>query len=210
MVDQLLEDASVRPDLKVILDLVAESSSLLDLGCGDGALIRLLQIEKKVNTLGVEGSQEMILKAVANGASVIHKDLNGGLSEFADNSFDYVVLSHTLQAVNRPDELLREMVRVGEMGIISFVNMGYIKARLQLMLNGRMPVTKTLPYRWYDTPNIHLGTISDFKSLCDKLNIKILRQFPFGRRSFFLTRLFPNLFASTCVFLVSKNKRGVL
>ena len=204
MVEQLRQLASVRPDFKLILDLVPESSSLLDLGCGDGALIRLLQIEKGVNTLGVEGSQDMVLKAVQNGASVIHKDLNNGLGEFADSSFDHVVLSHTLQAVDRPDELLEEMVRVGDKGIISFVNMGYIKARLQLMVNGRMPVTKTLPYLWYDTPNIHLGTISDFRVLCDKLNIKILRQFPFGKRASLLARLFPNLFASTCVFLVSK------
>ena len=204
MVDKLRKLASVRPDFKLILDLVPESSSLLDLGCGDGALVRLLELEKGVKSLGVEGAQDMVLEAVRNGAAVIHKDLNDGLGEFVDGSFEYVVLNHTLQAVNRPDELLNEMLRVGDKGIISFVNMGYITARIQLMFGGKMPVTKTLPYTWYSTPNIHLGTISDFKQLCDKLNINIRSQVPFGKRSSILARLFPNLFASTCVFLVSK------
>ena len=204
MVDKLRKLASVRPDFILILDLVPESSSLLDLGCGDGALVRLLELEKGVKSLGVEGAQDMVLEAVRNGAAVIHKDLNDGLGEFVDGSFEYVVLNHTLQAVNRPDELLNEMLRVGDKGIISFVNMGYITARIQLMFGGKMPVTKTLPYTRYSTPNIHLGTISDFKQLCDKLNINIRSQVPFGKRSSILARLFPNLFASTCVFLVSK------
>jgi len=204
MVEELRELASARSDFKVIAGLVDEGASLLDLGCGDGALVKLLELEKSVRSIGVEGNQNMVLKSVQNGASVIHKNLNDGLVEFADDSFDFVVLSRVLQAVERPDHLLEEMLRVGDKGIISFVNMGYIKARTQLMFSGRMPITKTLPHRWYDTPNIHLATISDFIALCDQLGIKILKQFPFGKRGSFLARICPNLFAATCVFLVSK------
>lgn len=204
MVEELRELASARTDFKVIAELVDQGASLLDLGCGDGALVKLLELEKNASSIGVEGNQEMILKAVQNGASVIHKNLNDGLGEFADDSFEFVVLSRVLQAVERPDHLLQEMLRVGDKGIISFVNMGYIKARAQLMFSGRMPITKTLPHRWYDTPNIHLATISDFTELCDKLGIKIIKQFPFGKSNSLLARICPNLFAATCVFLVSK------
>jgi len=208
MVEQLRELASARPDFKVIADLVSEGSSLLDLGCADGALVKLLELEKNVHSLGVEGSQDMVLKAVQNGASVIHKNLNDGLDEFSDGSFEFVVLSRVLQAVDRPDMLLTEMLRVGSTGIISFVNMGYIRARAQLMFKGKMPVTKTLPYKWYDTPNTHLATISDFKALCKQLGIKVVKQFPLGKRTPVLAKIFPNMFASTCVFLVSKIEVG--
>ncbi len=206
MVEQLRESASLRSDYKVIMGLINPESSMLDLGCGDGSLLRLMELEKNVSGIGVEYCQDMVMECVRNGASVIHKNLNDGLDEFCDGSYDYVVLSHTLQAVERPDLIMQEMLRVGDKGIISFINMGYLNARLQLMFGGKMPVTKTLPSQWYDTTNIHLATITDFKNLCNQLGITILKQYPLRNNLPGLAKILPNVFASTCVFLVSKMK----
>jgi len=196
---------SQRADFEVITSMVNENAKVLDLGCGDGSLLKMLCEEKNVDGLGVEGCQSMILSAVRNNVNVIHQDLDKGLSEFSDNSFEYVILSRTLQAVNRPNLLLDEMVRVADKCIVSFVNMGYISARMQLMFTGKMPVTKTLPYSWYDTPNIHLGTIHDFIKLCKSKNIKIIESHPIGRINSVLASSFPNLFAQTCVFMITKD-----
>jgi len=194
---------SCRKDLSVIADSIPANVSLLDLGCGNGSLIKLLAAEKNVRGLGVEISQDNILECVANGVPVVHGDLNSALT-FKDNSFDYVVLSQTLQAVDRPDHLLREMLRVGQNVVISFINFGYIHSRWQLLVQGRMPVTKTLPDMWYDTHNIHLGTIRDFRDLCGRLGIKILREIPLGHHGDLLARLHPNLLAPFCVFVLTK------
>ena len=147
-------------------------------------------------------SHAKILECVKKGVPVLHGNLNDGLSEFSDKSFDFVVLSQTIQAVQRPDELIEDMMRVGRKGLISFMNIGYLGARLQLAFKGRMPVTRTLPDSWYDTPNIHLGTIKDFRNLCKKKNIKITKEIPFGERSNLLASCCPNLFAPTCVFVI--------
>lgn len=191
-----------RPDLLIIADLIEKGASVLDLGCGDGNLLHLLKQEKNIYGSGVELSQSKIVECICKGVSVLHGDLNDGLSEFQDKSFDYVVLSQTVQAVHRPDLLLEDMMRVGRKGLVSFMNIGYLPARLHLLLKGQMPVTQELPYNWYDTPNIHLGTICDFRKLCKYKNITISKEISFGAKSNFLASLNPNLFTPTCVFVI--------
>jgi methionine biosynthesis protein MetW len=178
---------------------------ILDLGCGNGSLLKLLGEEKNVKGLGLEISEKKILECVSNGVPVVHADLDEGLREFADKSFDFVVLSQTLQALLRPDKALEEMVRVGKKGIISLINLGYFKARLQLTFNGQMPVTKTLPMKWYNTENTHLSTIWDFRNLCKERNIRILEEIPLGHKNNTLANLWPNIFAPTCVFVIAQS-----
>lgn len=192
----------LRPDLLLVADLIPHNVKLLDLGCGDGTLIKLLSLEKQSRGLGLERDQNKIVECVANGVPVVHGDLNRNLP-FKDKSFDFVILSQTLQAVNHPDLLLREMNRIGKKVIVSFINFGYFRARAQLFFRGRMPVTDTLPDTWYNTTNIHLATIRDFRELCSKLDIAIHRELPVGGKCNLLARLNPNLFASTCVFILS-------
>lgn len=189
----------IRNDLKIIAELIPPDSRVLDLGCGNGILLKYLVLKKNANVLGMELSEKNIIECVKNDVPVVQKDLNNELDSLSDNSFDYVILSQTLQAVNNPDKLLNEMLRVGRNALISFINIGYYKARFQLAAKGQMPITKTLPYKWYNTPNIHLGTILDFKELCKECNVKIVREIPLGGNSV-LAGFLPNLFSQTCVF----------
>jgi methionine biosynthesis protein MetW len=190
-----------RKDFMVIADQIPDGSRMLDLGCGDGSLLKILAQEKNIKGLGVEGDQNKIIECIANGVPVIHADLNDKLP-FKDNSFDYVILSHTLQTVKRPDLLLREMSRVGNMIVISFINFAFYKARIQLLLRGRMPVTETLPSTWFNTENIHLATILDFRDLCARLGLKIQHETPLGQGAELFARVWPNMFAQTCVFVL--------
>ncbi|OGV54006.1 MAG: methionine biosynthesis protein MetW [Lentisphaerae bacterium GWF2_52_8] len=205
MIARLRQELSRRPDLLLIADIIPSSVKMLDLGCGNGALLKLLRAEKSVQGIGVALEQSKILECAANGVPVIHGDLNEGLRDFSDISFDYIVLSQTIQAVKRPDHLLSEMVRVGSQVVISFINIGYWEARFQLAFGGRMPVTKTLPDQWFNTENIHLATIRDFRELCARREIRILRELPVAPASNFLAKLHPNLFASTCVFVITRD-----
>jgi len=204
MPEQAKERLSRRPDLLEIFRLIPAGARVLDLGCGNGDLLFLLRMEKGAYGCGVEISQENILACVAAGVPVLHGDLNQGLVDFPDQSFDVVVLSQTLQAVARPDRLLEEMARVGRRVLISFINIGHWHARWQLLSRGRMPVTPTLPHQWYDTPNTHLGTLLDFRALCAAKGLRIIREVPLGQRSRLRARLWPNLFAPTCVFEVER------
>ncbi len=194
---------NIRFDLYKIMDLIPEEARVLDLGCGDGTLLHMLIEQKKIKGTGIEYSQDKILECVKKGVPVVHGDLNDGLDEFQDNTFDFVILSRTLQSVNRPDLLLSAMTRIGKKVIISFINMGFLKSRCQLMFYGKMPVTKTLPFTWYNTPNIHLGTIRDFQILCSDLNLYIINKIPFGNKFNFPAKTWPNLFSSTCVFTIT-------
>ncbi|MDD3703023.1 MAG: methionine biosynthesis protein MetW [Victivallaceae bacterium] len=199
------ELAERRPDLLVIADMIPREDGVrvLDLGCGGGSLLRLLREEKGIHGIGVEISQDKIVKCIASGVPVIHMDLDNDLMFIENDSFDYVALSRTIQAVRRPDLLIRQMLRIGTLGVISFINFGYIGIRWQLMINGAMPETKTLPDHWFDTDNIHLGTIHDFRRLCSDIGVNIVREVPLGN-SPFLTKLNPNLFAPTCVFVIAR------
>ncbi len=204
MTDKARKQLMSRPDLAAIYDLIPSDVRVLDLGCGDGSFLYLLRKEKNVSGCGVEISQEKIMDCVRAGVPVVQLDLNEGLREFPDASFDFVVLSQTLQAVNRPDLLLDGMMRVGRNSVVSFINFGCLDVRLQLLFGGRMPVTETLPTPWFETPNIHLATVRDFRLLCRAKDISIVRQIPISSSNSFLARLMPNMFAPTCVFQIRK------
>jgi methionine biosynthesis protein MetW len=164
-----------RADFAAIAGWVRMESSVLDLGCGDGSLLRYLRDSRRVTGYGVEIDDGSVLACVKNGISVIQSDLDRGLAEFRDSSFDYVVLSQTLQSVRNSERIIREMLRVGRQGIVTFPNFGYWRNRLQVAV-GRMPVSENLPYQWFDTPNIHLCTIEDFEHFCAERGVKILER----------------------------------
>jgi methionine biosynthesis protein MetW len=162
----------VRPDLDAIVRWVPERARVLDLGCGDGSLLRTLWEERRAPGYGVEIEDDAVIACVKNDVNVLQLDLESGLSLFRGGSFDCVILSETLQTIHRTEQLLREMLRVGREAIVSFPNFGHWAARLQVLL-GRMPVSEALPYRWYETPNVHMCTLTDFEDLCRRLGIRI-------------------------------------
>lgn len=164
-----------RPDYAAIADWVRPGSRVLDLGCGDGTLLRYLWRERNASGYGVEIDEAGVLACVRNGVNVIQSDLESGLSDFENRAFDYVILSQTLQAVRHSERIVREMLRVGREGIVTFPNFGYWKNRLQVAL-GKMPVSDNLPFQWYDTPNIHLCTITDFEDFCRAQEMRILER----------------------------------
>jgi methionine biosynthesis protein MetW len=186
----------------VFLDWIEAGSSVLDLGCGDGELLSLLVREKKVKAQGIEIDEQAIYRCVARGLSVFHQDIDNGLSEYADKSFDYVILNQSFQQVKKPDIVLTEALRVSEKVIISFPNFAHYRARVQIFFNGRTPITSSLPYEWHDTPNLHFLSILDFVQYCKNRSITIEKSFFAGRNR--SVKIFPNLFALTGVFLISK------
>jgi methionine biosynthesis protein MetW len=166
---------ALRPDFAAIAEWIRPGAKILDLGCGDGSLLRYLRDTREVFGYGVEIDDDNLLHCFRNGINVIQNDLEAGLSNFASDSFDYVILSQTLQAMRHTEGIIQEMLRVGKEGIVSFPNFGYWKNRMQVIL-GHMPVSETLPYHWYDTPNIHLCTLGDFEALCQQCNARILER----------------------------------
>jgi methionine biosynthesis protein MetW len=164
-----------RPDFAAIAGWVSMGSSVLDLGCGDGSLLQYLGDSRRVTGYGVEIDDDRVLACVKNGVNVIQGDLERGVSEFENGSFDYVILSQTLQAVRNSERVIADMLRVAREGIVTFPNFGYWKNRLQV-LGGRMPVSDNLPYQWHDTPNVHLCTIADFERFCSEFGVKILER----------------------------------
>jgi len=167
---------NIKPDHEIIKSFIKDGSTVLDLGCGDGSLLHSLIEEKGVRGIGVDMHAEGVDESMRKGLSVLQLDLNKGLSSFKDKSFDYVVLNMTLQAMYDTLLVVKEMVRVGKKAIVGFPNFGHWKLTVRMLLSQRMPKTKTLPYEWYNTPNIRLMTIKDFRVLCDENNIKILKQ----------------------------------
>jgi methionine biosynthesis protein MetW len=168
-------DLQFRQDFAIISNWVSFGSKVLDLGCGDGELLQFLRLSLEVKGYGVEKDDANWLACMENGSNVIQMDLEDGLSGFEDQSFDTVILSQTLQAMHNTEEIVQEMLRVGREVIVTFPNFGYWRNRLQIS-NGRMPVSKTLPYQWYDTPNVHLCTINDFDQFCKNHKISILER----------------------------------
>ena len=166
---------SARPDFVAIAKWIKSDAKVLDLGCGDGALLHHLQEARGVKGYGMEIDDAKVLACVKSGVNVLQSDLESGLSGFEDGSFDYVILSQTLQAIRHTERIVNEMLRVGREGIVTFPNFGYWRPRLQV-LAGNMPVSKALPYEWYDTPNIHLFTIDDFEKFCKGHGIRILER----------------------------------
>ncbi|MDP2707380.1 MAG: methionine biosynthesis protein MetW [Burkholderiales bacterium] len=190
-------NAMQRPDFAAIANWVKPGARILDLGCGDGSLLRYLNEQRGGIGYGVEIDDEGILACARNGVNVIQGDLERGLSGFADGSFDYVILSQTLQAVRSSERIVREMLRVGRQGIVTFPNFGYWRNRLHVML-GNMPVSDNLPYRWFDTPNIHLCTITDFEDFCRSHGVRILERIVMRDGS--AVSFLPNLLGSLAVY----------
>ncbi|MHB8413871.1 MAG: methionine biosynthesis protein MetW [Acidiferrobacteraceae bacterium] len=194
--------SGLRPDLSIIAEWIRPGSRVLDLGCGDGTLLAYLAHEKNVTGYGLEIDERYIAPAVRAGVNIIQTDLDAGLSGFDASSFDYVVLSLTLQSVKYPDRLLQEMLRVGREGLVTFPNFGHWQTRLQLTLFGKMPVSRALPNEWYNTPNIHLCTLNDFEALCRRLSIEVLeyRAVNHVHKSSLGLRLLPNLLGEIALY----------
>jgi methionine biosynthesis protein MetW len=188
---------ATRPDFAAIAAWVKPGARALDLGCGDGSLLRFLTEERGISGYGVEIDDRNVLACVKNGINVIQRDLEAGLSVFESESFDFVILSQTLQAMKNTETIVREMLRVGREGIVTFPNFGYWRHRLQIML-GRMPVSPDLPYQWFDTPNVHLCTIDDFEVFCHQHGVRILERVVLNRSE--PVSALPNLMGSLAVF----------
>ena len=192
---------------RVVCDLIEKNSRVLDLGCGNGELLELLKKEKQVRGFGVEINQDSLLEALVKGLSVIQGDIDKGLDEFQDKTYDYAILNQTLQSTKYPEMIIDEMLRVANRCVVSFPNFAYWRVRFYLFFKGKMPKSKQLPYEWYDTPNIHLLTISDFFEFCKKRNIKIEKSVYVNRnksRSGFLIKHIANFFSQEVVFVITR------
>jgi methionine biosynthesis protein MetW len=191
-----------RSDYAIIGEIVEPKTKVLDLGCGEGELLEWLAAHKGVEARGVELSGAKVQKAIARGVSVFQCDMDEGLADYPDQTFDYVILSQTLQETRQPRKVLREMLRVGRRAIVAFPNFGHWQVRMSMMFSGRAPSTPLFPYEWYDSPNIHILTVEDFEALAALEGLKVERRyFLSGHRR---VRLAPNLLAEVAVFLVRR------
>ena len=197
-----------RHDHLIIKSMISPNARVLDIGCGDGALLELLRTEKNIDGRGIEISQKNVNHAVAKGLSVIQGDADSDLVNYPDKSFDYAVLSLTIQATKNPKLVLEQLLRIADYAIVSFPNFGHWKIRWQIMAYGRMPVTDKLPEQWYDTPNIHFCTVKDFASLCKTVNATIEEAISINNSGKELSNDIPffihNLLGREAVFLLSK------
>lgn len=196
-----MPNSAIRLDYEVIGEIIEPGSTVLDLGCGNGDLLFYLVKEKKVKAQGIELNDQAIYQCVEKGLSVFHGDIDSGLSEYPDKSFDYVLLNQSMQELRKIDFGIEEALRVGRKVIVGFPNFAYIKARFMLFFKGKAPVTKSLPYNWYDTPNLHFLSMSDFKDFCRKKNIKILNTYYLGKKR--TIKFWPNLLALNSVFVIT-------
>ena len=197
----------MKKEFKVIAELLPKNVRVLDVGCGDGSLMDLLIKEKNIEARGLEIKEEYVKKCIYKGLSVIEGNAETELHQFPDQSFDYVVLSQTLQAFYNPEKVLKDLLRIGNSVVISIPNFGYWKVRTKLLFFGKMPVTKTLPNSWYDTPNLHMCTIKDLFNFCDEKNIKIIKVVGVNENNTSLIKKsnleLKNLFSKLGIFLIS-------
>jgi len=197
-----MEGDPMKLDHQIIFDIVKRGAKVMDLGCGDGELLSILVDKKQVEAQGIELKEEAIYKCVERGLSVLHGDIESGLGVYPNKSFDYVILNQSMQEVNNVDYIIGEALRVGKRAIVGFPNFAHITARCEIFFGGRTPVNDALPYRWFDTPNVHFLTIKDFREFCAEKNIQILKACFLGKKR--LIRIFPNLFAQNAVFVITK------
>jgi len=194
-----------RVDYELIESLIEPNSTVLDIGCGDGELLAELTTDKNIKGEGVELQQNLVLACVNRGLSIIQRDIERGLENYADKSFDYVILSQTVQTVKNPEKVFKELLRVGKKVIVSFPNFAHWRCRMQLFLLGKAPVTKQLPFSWHDSPNIHCLSLKDFDRFCEKLGLKVENKIPVGKNRLSPVKLAPNLFAEQVIYVTSKD-----
>ena len=198
----------MKSEYKIIADIITENTRVLDVGCDDGSLMEFLKKNKNVDIRGIEISKEKVQTCISKGLTVIEGDAEFDLKQFPDKSFDYVVLGQTLQAFINPEIVIKELLRVGNKAIVTIPNFGHWKVRLNLLVQGTMPVTKTLPNEWYNTPNIHMCTIKDFFKFSEKMNFKIFESFALMNKNVSTINSsnlsFKNLFCELGVFLIEK------
>ena len=198
----------MKSEYKIIADIITENTRVLDVGCDDGSLMEFLKKNKNIDIRGIEISKEKVQICISKGLTVIEGDAEFDLKQFPDNSFDYVVLGQTLQAFINPEIVIKELLRVGNKAIVTIPNFGHWKVRLNLLFQGTMPVTKTLPNDWYNTPNIHMCTIRDFFKFSETLNFKIFKSFAVMNKDISTINSsnlpFKNLFSQLGIFLIEK------
>jgi len=207
MKDHYRTSKGLHLNYAVISDLIEAGSKILDLGCGSGDLLKLLKDRKNVKGRGIEINEDNVVSCIEKGLSVFQGNIDEGLIEFEDKSYDYIILNQTLQMTHKPEYVINEMLRVGKKVVISFPNFAYWRVRFYLFFTGRMPKSKMLPFEWFDTPNIHLLTIKDFKEFCKKRDIKILKEIFMKRGSTkkgFTYNIFSNLLAEEVMLVISK------
>ncbi len=199
---------ATRVDLLLLAQMVEPGTRVLDVGCGDGTLLRILSETRDVDARGIEISQAGVNQCVARGLSVVQGDADTDLKNYPDKAFDFAILSQTIQATHRPRHVLDQLLRIGERAIVSFPNFGHWRIRSQILFRGRMPVTENLSYAWYDTPNIHFCTIKDFRALCDELEAKVERSIALNAQGHRLGVNIPlfmqNLIGEQAIFLLSR------
>jgi len=198
----------MKKEFKVISELIENKSKALDVGCGDGELIKYLIENKTKDIRGLEISKESVQNCLSKGLSVIEGNAENDLMQFPNHSFDYVILSQTLQAFLNPDKVIKELLRVGKKAIVTIPNFGHWKVRIKLLINGTMPLTKNLPYEWHNTPNLHMCTIKDFFVFCEKRNIKIFRSLALNQDKISEIDIknlnYKNLMSDLGIFLIEK------
>ena len=194
-----------RVDYELIESLIEPNITVLDVGCGDGELLANLTVDKNIKGKGIELQQELVLTCVNRGLSIIQHDIERGLENYADKSLDYVILSQTVQTLKNPEKVFKELLRVGKKVIVSFPNFAHWRCRVQLLLLGKAPVTKQLPFGWHDSPNIHFLSLKDFDEFCKKLGVKVEKKTPLSKTRLSPVRFAPNLFAEQVIYVTSKD-----
>ena len=197
-----MKSNNLKLESRAIFDLIRPVALVLDLGCGEGELMYELAERKSCKVQGVDIDEKSIYKCVARGLSVLHGDIDSGLIDYGDDSFDYVILNQSFQQVKDPDHVLQQSLRIGKKVIVSFPNFACLPARCQMFFKGRTPVTPSLPYEWYNTPNLHFLSIADFIEYCGKRSFRIVKAVYTGNKQ--KVKLLPNLFAVTGIFVLSK------